>query len=69
MYRISVHVVEIMDIYDIHASLWETTDDGVTSLLAVQHDSVPAVAYPLSTDAFGSIINAIREWSFRAIQD
>jgi hypothetical protein len=69
MYRIVLTVVEMLDIYDVHASLWETDDNGETVLVATQHDSIPSVAYPLSSDSFASIITALREWSFRTIQD
>jgi len=67
MYRLVLTVVQVMDLYDIHASLWESPDDGGPNLeVGANHMTVAGDPYG-NADGFASIISAIREWSERAI--
>jgi hypothetical protein len=67
MYRLVLTVVQVMDLYDIHASLWEAPDDGGPNLeVAMNHMTVAGDPWG-NADPFSSIISAIREWSDRAI--
>jgi hypothetical protein len=67
MYRLVLTVVQVMDLYDIHASLWEAVEDqGSMVEVAMNHMTVAGDPYG-NADPFSSIISAIREWSDRAI--
>jgi hypothetical protein len=69
MYRLTVTVVEVMDLYDIHATLWDTSDvTGATERISHSHSTLGSD--PLAAlDPFASILYAIKQWSEMTIQD
>lgn len=63
MYRMTVTIVEVMNLYDVHATLWDTSDvTGATERISHTHTSIPGDRSPY-VDPFASILNAIREWA------
>jgi hypothetical protein len=63
MYRITVNVVEWMDLYDVHCTLWETSmETGTTERISTSHATVSGDPWG-NSDPFASIISALREWA------
>lgn len=69
MYRLAVTVVEVMDLYDVHATLWETSDLGFTERISTTHATLSRPAEGWSEDAFQSILSALAQWSEMTIRE
>lgn len=68
MYRLAVTVVEVMDLYDVHATLWETSDLGFTERISTTHSTLARGDEAWTSDPFQSILGAIKQWSEMTIQ-
>lgn len=68
MYRLTVHAVEIMDLYDITATLLEDQGPEGWQRIATTHDTVSLGPEDSQLDSFQRILCAIAQWSNRTIQ-
>jgi hypothetical protein len=69
MYRLTLTVVQVMDLYECHATLWDTSPLGFTEQVAQSHMTVHLPAQGWSRDEFADILSAVRQWSDRAISE
>lgn len=68
MYRLSVHVVEVMDLYDITAVLLEDTEHAGWQRLATTHATETLADDDSQLDAFQRILCAIGQWANSSIR-
>jgi hypothetical protein len=67
VYRLTLNVVQVLDSYECHATLWDTSDLGFTEQVAMSHMTVTLEEGSYHTDPFGDILRAVKQWSYRAI--
>lgn len=63
MYRLTVQVVQVMDLYDVTATLFEDQGPDVGWHAVAQRSDTVAWSLSGSGDAFHSILEALRLWS------
>lgn len=68
MYRLTVHVVEVMDLYDITAVLLEDSEGSGWARLATTHATETLADDDSQMDPFARILCAIGQWANSTIR-
>lgn len=68
MYRLTVHVVEVMDLYDVTAVLLEDQGEGGWQRLATTHATETLSDDDSQMDPFQRILCAIGQWANSTIR-
>jgi len=69
VYRLTLTVVPILDVFEVRAVLRADNEDGTWTTEAVSSQTLALPRGFTTEDDFVNIIHAVRQWSFLAISE